>query len=64
MKKKIIITLGVVFLILLGAEIFLRSYYGFCSAVLMREDSDYEYIAEKNRRDSGLEIIFFIILNQ
>ncbi|HRH69336.1 MAG TPA: hypothetical protein PLB89_07515 [Flavobacteriales bacterium] len=31
------------------AEIFLRTYYGFCDAVLLREDPHYEYIAEPSQ---------------
>jgi hypothetical protein len=48
MKKKFIyLTFFVLFLI--TAELFLRLYYGFCDTVLMREDPDYEYIAQPNQ---------------
>ncbi len=36
-------------LILLLAEIFLRSYFGFCDSVLMMENENYEYIAQPNQ---------------
>ena len=48
MKKKIVI-LGGLLLILVGAEIFLREYYGFCNSILLQQDADYEYIAKPNQ---------------
>lgn len=33
----------------LCAEFFLRFYYGFCDTVLMKEDPDYEYIAQPSQ---------------
>jgi len=35
--------------LLLSAEVFLRSYYGFCDTVLLREDPNYEYIAQADQ---------------
>ena len=37
-------------LLLLGVELYLRVHYGLCSAVLMRADDDYEYIAQANQK--------------
>ena len=34
---------------LLSIELFLRTYFGFCDAVLMKADSNYEYIALPNQ---------------
>lgn len=48
MNKKITTVLIVLAVILVGAEVFLR-YYGFCNAVLFREDPDFEYIAKPNQ---------------
>ena len=48
MNKKIKVILIVLSLILVGAEIFLR-FFGFCDAVLFREDPDFEYIANPNQ---------------
>jgi hypothetical protein len=48
MKKKVTIILIVLAVILVGAEVVLR-YYGFCDAVLFREDPDFEYIANPNQ---------------
>jgi len=48
MKKHFII-LGVVIILFISLEIFLRSYYGFCDSVLMEEDPDFEYIAQPNQ---------------
>jgi len=48
MKKLIIfIIIGVIFI---GLEIFLRLHYGFCDAVLIKEDSNFEYIAKPNQQ--------------
>jgi len=33
-----------------SVEIFLRKYYGFCDTVLMKEDPDFEYIAQPNQK--------------
>ncbi len=41
----LLIAVFIIFLV----EIFLRSYYGFCDTVLIREDKEYEYIAEPNQ---------------
>lgn len=38
-----------IFAILLVAEIVLRKVYGFCDAVLIKEDKDFEYIAMPNQ---------------
>ncbi len=46
MKRKVYVFFGIVVVIFLAGEIFLRSYFGFCDAVLIREDPDYEYIAQ------------------
>lgn len=48
MKKKIIFGLAII-LIILGIEVFLRVYYGFCDTVLIKEDPDFEYIAQPNQ---------------
>ena len=37
-------------LLLLMLELYLRFHYGLCSAVLMRADDDYEYIAQPNQK--------------
>jgi len=50
MKRKIYIGFGIVVLILMSAEIYLRIYWGFCDAVLIKEDADYEYIAQPNQK--------------
>ena len=48
--KKRVIAIGVLAVILvIGAEIFLRAGYGFCDAVLMQEDPDFEYIVQPNQ---------------
>lgn len=39
----------VLLVLLLFAEIFLRTYYGFCDTVLLREDPNYEYIAQADQ---------------
>jgi hypothetical protein len=38
-----------VFMVACTGELFLRFYLGFCDAVLMREDPDYEYIAQPDQ---------------
>ncbi|WP_458628880.1 hypothetical protein [Winogradskyella sp. PC D3.3] len=48
MKKRLII-LSLVIVLFLILEIFLRQYLGFCDTVLMKEDSNYEYIAQPNQ---------------
>lgn len=48
MNKKIGVGLIILVLAVVGAEVFLRSY-GFCDAVLYREDPDFEYIANPNQ---------------
>lgn len=48
MKKKVI--LGFAIILILGIEVFLRLYFGFCDAVLMKEDPDFEYIAQPNQK--------------
>jgi hypothetical protein len=48
MNKKIGVVLIILVLTLVGAEVFLRSY-GFCNAVLYREDPDFEYIANPSQ---------------
>ncbi|MCC6181487.1 MAG: hypothetical protein IT237_06605 [Bacteroidia bacterium] len=51
MRKQKIIKWGVISLaIFIFIELALRYFYGFCDAVLIREDSDYEYIAIKNQK--------------
>ena len=37
-------------LLFLAVELYLRFQYGLCSAVLMRADDDYEYIAQPNQK--------------
>ncbi|MCJ7446973.1 MAG: hypothetical protein MUO72_04720 [Bacteroidales bacterium] len=48
MKKKLIFFI-LVFVLILSVEIFLRLFFGFCDAVLFKEDSEYEYIAKPNQ---------------
>lgn len=48
MRKKIQL-FGFVLAALVAAELFLRLYYGFCDTVLMKEDPQYEYIAQPNQ---------------
>ncbi|MEI6946639.1 hypothetical protein V9K67_05510 [Paraflavisolibacter sp. H34] len=43
--KKLVITTALLVVCILGIELFLRQYYGFCDAVLLRADPDYEYIS-------------------
>lgn len=49
MTRRILITLFVFSFIFISIEIFLRNRYGFCDAVLMRENLKYEYIAQPNQ---------------
>jgi hypothetical protein len=39
----------IITIIIIGLEIFLRMYFGFCDAVLMKEDPDFEYIAQPSQ---------------
>lgn len=48
-KKNILIILIALFSILVSVEMFLRLYFGFCDTVLMKEDTNYEYIAAPNQ---------------
>jgi hypothetical protein len=50
MKGKIKIALIVLVLMVIGTEVFLRFYFGFCDTVLMREDAHYEYIPQANQQ--------------
>lgn len=50
MKKRLLIILGFALILIVGLEIFLRVYYGFCDTVLMKEDPDFEYIAQPNQQ--------------
>ena len=43
------LTILVILAILVSGEIFMRYALGFCDAVLMRADEDYEYIAQPNQ---------------
>lgn len=47
--KKIIILLVITTGFIIFAEIFLRSYYGFCNTVLFQKDKAYEYIPKPNQ---------------
>ena len=49
MKKKIFV-LGFLIVLSICLEIFLRMYFGFCDTVLVREDSEFEYIAQANQK--------------
>lgn len=49
MRKKIILGFTIIILILC-IEVFLRLYFGFCDTVLMKEDPDFEYIAQPNQQ--------------
>ena len=49
MNKKITIVLIVLAFCAVGTELFLRNYYGFCDAVLLQEDPDFEYIAQPDQ---------------
>ena len=48
--KRVTIFCLTVIVILTNVEVFLRKYYGFCDAVLMKEDTDFEYIAQPNQK--------------
>ncbi|MDR0605627.1 MAG: hypothetical protein LBG80_15115 [Bacteroidales bacterium] len=49
MKKKVTKILFLLFGLLIIVEIYLRCYWGFCDTVLMKEDPDFEYIAQPNQ---------------
>ncbi len=49
MKKKIFF-LGFLIVLSICLEIILRMYFGFCDTVLVREDSEFEYIAQPNQK--------------
>ena len=49
MKKKIFV-LGFLIVLSICLELFLRMYFGFCDTVLVREDSEFEYIAQANQK--------------
>lgn len=48
MRKRII--LGFAIILIIGLEVFLRVYLGFCDTVLMKEDNNFEYIAQPNQQ--------------
>lgn len=48
-KKRIIAICSFTVILVVGSEIFLREKYGFCDAVLMQEDPNFEYIAQPNQ---------------
>lgn len=47
-KTKLVFIISVV-ISLIAIEVFLRQYYGFTDNILIREDPDYEYIAQANQ---------------
>lgn len=47
--KKIITIVVISSTMLVCIELFLRQYYGFCDTVLIKEDPDFEYIAQPNQ---------------
>ena len=51
---------GLAIFLLLVVEIYLRVHYGLCSAVLMRADYDYEYIAQprQDRKRLGNRVLY------
>lgn len=49
MKKKWLLYVGVPFLLLIILELYLRVSWGFCSAVLIQEDPDTEYVAQPDQ---------------
>ncbi|HEX8332348.1 MAG TPA: hypothetical protein VF622_06975 [Segetibacter sp.] len=51
-----LIKIGIIFLLL---EVILRSLFGFCNAVILREDKDLEYIALPQRRYRFFNNIFY-----
>ncbi|WP_102408583.1 hypothetical protein [Parabacteroides bouchesdurhonensis] len=60
-RNKIWFSLVAVFVVLfLGMELCLRSIWGFCDAVLMQPDADFEYIAQpcQNRCRFGRHIVY------
>jgi lysophospholipase L1-like esterase len=46
-KRILLVTVFVLFIV--GIEIYLRCYWGFCDAVLMKADPDFEYIAQPSQ---------------
>ncbi|MBL4624610.1 MAG: hypothetical protein JKY42_05670 [Flavobacteriales bacterium] len=48
-KKKHYLIIAILAICLLSTEVFLRTYYGFCDTVLLKEDVDFEYIALPNQ---------------
>lgn len=60
MKQKIRYFIFSILTLILCLEIILRTFYGFCDAVLMVENIDYEYIAQpnQNRQRFGNKIIY------
>ncbi len=48
MKKKLFFVLFAIIFVI-GMELFLRIYFGFCDTVLIQEDLDLEYIAQPNQ---------------
>lgn len=49
LKLKWKIWVPAILLLLIGTEIYLRKYWGFCDSVLMMENKHYEYIAQPNQ---------------
>lgn len=49
MKRRALLLLSVFICIIVVFEIYLRGYWGFCDAVLMRVDDSYEYIAQSDQ---------------
>jgi hypothetical protein len=49
MKKKINFLIIATVLLVFCTEIFLRDYYGFCDAILIKEDANFEYIPQPNQ---------------
>ncbi|WP_432713822.1 hypothetical protein [Pedobacter sp.] len=49
LKNKFIYTISLLVILLFISETFLRTYLGFCHAVLVREDPNYEYISAANQ---------------
>lgn len=50
LSKKMILLIVISIICLVGIEMFLRFYFGFCDAVLIKEDPDYEYTAIPNQK--------------
>ncbi|MES1219409.1 MAG: hypothetical protein ABUT20_28155 [Bacteroidota bacterium] len=63
-KKSLRIGLILTLLFLVASEIILRLKWGFCDAVLFREDKDYEYIAIPQKRVRFGNHIFYNSLSQ